>query len=120
MIKDFEGIPKEIKQADKLFSKPAMCDIILNLIPGLFKDMYYSRKMSHFPVKVDKLQTELALIEHRYKRKKDLQHAVCEKTPTSSAKDKQASSNKKTQGTKHTLDDPIPCKKLGESANIWA
>ena len=44
--------------------------------------------MSHFPVKVDKLQTKLALIEPKYKGKKDLQHAVHEKSPTSSAKDK--------------------------------
>ena len=63
MIKDLEGIPEEIKRADKSFSKPAMCNNILNLIPGSFKDMYYSRKMSHFPVKVDKLQTKLALIK---------------------------------------------------------
>ena len=43
MIKDLEGVPKEIKRADKSFSEPAMCDIILNSIPGSFKDMYYSR-----------------------------------------------------------------------------
>ena len=42
-IQDLEGIPDEIKRADKPFSEPAMCDIILNLIPGSFKDMYYSR-----------------------------------------------------------------------------
>ena len=71
-IKDLEGIPKEIERADKSFSEPAMCDIILNSIPGSFKDMYYSRKMSHFPMKVDKLQTELALIKPEYKEKKDL------------------------------------------------
>ena len=58
-----------------------MCDIILNSIPGLFKDMYYSRKMMHFPVKVDKLQTKLALIEPEYKEKMDLKHAVHEKIP---------------------------------------
>ena len=118
MIKDLEGVPKEIERADKSFSEPAMCDIILNLIPGSFKDMYYSRKMSHFPVKVDKLQTKLALIEPKYKEKKDLQHAVHKKTPANSAKDKhQANGNKNTQGTKCTLDNPIPRKKLGESAN---
>ena len=56
-IKDLEDVPKQIERADKSFSEPAMCDIILNLIPGSFKEMYYSRKMTHFPVKVDKLQT---------------------------------------------------------------
>ena len=74
--------------------------------------------MSHFLVKVDKLQTKLALIEPEYKEKKDLQHAVCKKNPTSSAKDKnQVNGNKNAQGTKRTFDNPIPCKKLGEKAN---
>ena len=63
MIKDLEGVPKEIQHVAKSFSEPAKCDIILNSIPGSFKDMYYSRKMLHFPVKVDKLQTKLALIK---------------------------------------------------------
>ena len=61
MIKDLKGVSKEIKCMDKSFSKPAMCDIILNPILGLFKDMYYSRKMIHFPIKVNKLQTKLTL-----------------------------------------------------------
>ena len=73
MIKDLEGVPKEIKQANKSFLEPAMCDIILNLIPRSFKDMYYPRKMTHFPIKVDKLQTKLALIKPKYKEKKDFQ-----------------------------------------------
>ena len=114
MIKDLEGILEEIKWADKSFSEPAMCDIILNLIPGSFKDMYYSRKMTRFPIKVDKLQTKLALIEPEHKEKKDLQHAVHEKIPASSTKDKnQASESKNMSGAKHTLDDPIPRKALG-------
>ena len=50
-----------------------MCNIILYSIPGLFKDVCYSRKMTHFPIKVDKLQTKLMLIEPEYKKKKDLQ-----------------------------------------------
>ena len=35
--------------------------------------MYYSQKMSHFPVKVNKLLTELVLIEPKFKDKMDLQ-----------------------------------------------
>ena len=50
MIKDLEGVPKEIEHVDKSFMGHAMCDIFFNSIPGSFKDVYYSRIMTHFPI----------------------------------------------------------------------
>ena len=44
--------------------------------------------MTHFPVKVDKLLTKLALIEPEYKEKKDLQYAIHENNLASSTKNK--------------------------------
>ena len=87
-IKDLKGVPNEIKCMDKSFMEPAMCNIILNLIPGSFKDVYYSWKMTYFPIKIDKLQTKLMLVKPEYKVKKELQHAVHKKSPASSTKEK--------------------------------
>ena len=70
--------------------------------------------MTHFSIKVDKLQTERMLIELKYKEKKDLQHAVCKRNPASSTKEKnQTNGGKNVLGAKCTLDNPIPRKTLG-------
>ena len=69
--------------------------------------------MTHFPIKVNTLQTKLALIEPKYKEKKDLQQAVHAKPPANFAKDKnQKNRGGNTLGAKCALDNPIPRKIL--------
>ena len=65
--------------------------------------------MTHFPIKVTKLQTKVVLIKPEYKEKKDLQRAVREKSPASSAKENtQKNGGGNVLGAKCTLDDLIP------------
>ena len=53
-------------------------------------------------------------IEPKYKEKKDLQQAVCKKTPASSAKEKNPKNGGgNVLGAIHTLDNPIPHTTLG-------
>ena len=119
MLKDIQGTPKEWK-CTKPFLALKRCNIILNSIPGLMQDMYWSQRGEHFPTKVETFQTKLILIESKYLEKKELLKGVHNNCNSLTPTKVKTAMGVGVSGTKCTLDNPNPCKQLGTNLRNYA
>ena len=66
-MKDMKGSPAELTRMNKKPTELKLCQYILEAIPAKWSNMYWSRKGHHFPMNVDELVSDLALIEPEFR-----------------------------------------------------
>ena len=66
-MKDMKGSPAELTRMNVIPSDLKLCQYILEAMPSKWTNMYWSRKGHHFPMDVDVLVSDLALIEPEFR-----------------------------------------------------
>ena len=75
-LKDEEGSPDDLPRANTKITSIDLCTHILAAIPFSFSSMYWASKGEHFPVDVQKLITDLKLLEPEWRQKCTLNEKI--------------------------------------------